>query len=303
MTRSLLVALFILVGSVLPVVAQELDASVDLNLSVLTEQDRLNFEIFKHDLEGYLNNYQWTADFSGERIRCSFQFNITSANGSDYSAQLFVTSNRPLYKSTEVTTMARFFDDALTFTYYRGLEFQHGNQYRSLESVIDFYVNIILGLDFDSYKMMSGTPYFQQAQQLAVIANASQGNGWARKLTSVGTYSRMAYIEDALNANTRFLREQFFDYHYNGLDLLSTKPDDARINIAQAIDSLVTLKRENSAVGRSVYFRSFFEAKYPELTDLARLFPQNVGVYFQKLGYLDPVHQNYFEEARQRLSR
>jgi hypothetical protein len=303
MLRSAIVTLIVLICSFGPVTAQELDASVDLNLSGLTDQDRLNFEIFKHDLENYINNNQWTTDFSGPRIRCSFQFNITGANGSDYTAQLFVTSNRPLYKSTEVTTMARFFDDGVQFAYFRGMEFQHGNGYRPLESLIDFYVNIILGLDYDSYKMMSGTIYFQQAQQLAVIASAAQGSGWARKLTSVGTYSRQAYIEDALNANTRFLREQFFDYHYNGLDLLTPKPADARLNIAQAIDSLVTLKRENSSVGRSVFFRSFFEAKYPELTDLARLFPDNLAVYFQKLGYLDPVHQNYYEEARQRLSR
>jgi hypothetical protein len=303
MPRSTLLALIVLVFAVRLAPAQELDASVDLNLSGLTEADRLNFEIFKHDLENYINNYQWTTDFSGQRIRCSFQLNITGANGSDYTAQLFVTSNRPLYKSTEVTTMARFFDDAVAFAYYRGMEFQHGNSYRPLESLIDFYVNIILGLDYDSYKMMSGTPYFQQAQQLAVIANAGQGNGWARKLTSVGTYSRMAYIEDALNANTRFLREQFFDYHYNGLDLLGSKPDDGRINIAQAIDSLVTLKRENSSVGRSVFFRAFFEAKYPELSDLARLFPDNIAVYFQKLGYLDPTHQNYYEQARQRFAQ
>jgi len=63
--------------------------------------------------------------------------------------------------------------------------------------------------------------------------------------------------------------------------------------------SSTTLARQrlNSAAGRSVFLRAFFEAKYPELVDLARLFPDNLSIYFQKLGYLDPVHQNYYEQA------
>jgi hypothetical protein len=283
--------------------AQELDAQVSLNLSVLSTQERQNFEVFQHDLESYLNNYSWTTNFTGERIRCTFQINIVSANGGDYTTQLFVSSTRPLYKSDQVTTMARFFDGNMVFSYYRGQEFQHGNSYRSLESIIDFYVYVILGLDYDSYKRLEGTLYFQQAQQLAVIANAAKGPGWERDVTSIGTYSRFAYIDDAMNANNRPFRDLIFQYHYNGLDLLGAKPEEARTGIAMVIDSLVSLKRQSSAAGRSVYLRAFFEAKYPELTDLARLFPDNLTMYFQKLGYLDPVHQNYYEEQRAKLSQ
>ena len=278
--------------------SQELDAQINLNLSALSDQERQAFEPFIHDLQSYINNYQWTTSFSGDRIRCSFQFNIMTSNGGEYTAQLFVTSTRPLYKSDQVTTMARFFDANLDFSYYRGQELQHGNNYRSLESVIDFYVNIILALDYDSYKQQAGTPYFQQAQQLAIIASAAQGSGWERNVTSIGTYSRLAYIEDAMNANNRAFRDLIFNYHYYGLDLMSTKPDDGRLGIGSVIDSLVTLKRESSAASRSVYLRAFFESKYPELADLARLFPDNVTVYFDKLGYLDPVHQNYYEDAK-----
>ncbi len=288
---------FILLLSSRSVLAQELDAQVDLNLSALSEPDRIAFQTFKHDVEGYLNNYNWTTDFTGERIRCSFQFNIVTANGGDYTAQLFVNSTRPLYKSEQMTTMARFFDATVEFPYYRGEELQHGNNFRPLESLLDFYVYIILGLDYDSYKLEAGTIYFQQAQTIAVIANSAQGTGWQQDVTSIGTYSRVGYINDALDANLRFFRDLIFDYHYNGLDLLSTKPDDAKLAVGTVIDSMVTLKHESSAASRSVFLRAFFEAKYPELTDLARLFPDNLTIYFQKLGYLDPTHQNYYQDA------
>ncbi len=291
---AIFLLVFVLAGKA---VAQELDAQVDLNLSALGEQDRLNFQTFKHDLEGYLNNYTWTTNFSGDRIRCTFQFNIISANGGDYTAQLFVNSTRPLYKSDQVTTMARFFDGSLEFSYYRDEELQHGNNYRSLESVLDFYVYIILGLDYDSYKQQGGTPYFQQAQTVAIVANSANGSGWQRDVTSIGTYTRFGYIQDALDANNRVFRDLIWNYHYNGLDLESTKPEEARIAIGTVIDSLVSLKRVSSAVGRSVFLRAFFEAKYPELAEHARMFPDNMPMYFQKLGYLDPVHQNYYQEA------
>jgi hypothetical protein len=199
--------------------------------------------------------------------------------------------------------MARFFDANIDFSYYRGQEFQHGNSYRSLESVIDFYVYIILALDYDSYKEEAGTQYFQQAQEIAIIANSAQGTGWQRDITNIGTYSRLGYIEDAVNANNRAFRDLIFNYHYYGLDLLITKPDEARDAIGTTIDSLVSLKRESSAADRSVYLRAFFESKYPELVNLARLFPDNVTVYFDKLGYLDPVHQNYYQEAKDKLQQ
>jgi hypothetical protein len=297
MKHSFFILLGLLVLLARPVAAQELDAQVDLNVSSLSVTDQLNFFTFKHDLEGYLNNFDWTTDFTGERIRCSFEFNIVSNNGGDYTAQLFVNSTRPLYKSTQMTTMARFFDATVEFPYYRSQEFAHGTNYRPLESLIDFYVYIILGLDYDSYKLEAGTPYFQQAQTIAVVANSAQGTGWQQDVTAIGTYTRMGYINDALDANIRAYRDLIFMYHYDGLDLLSTKPDDARQAIGTVLDSLVTLKRETSAAGRSVFLRAFFEAKYPELTDLSRLFPDNLAIYFQKLGFLDPVHQTYYQDA------
>ncbi len=300
-------SIFVLAGLLLvvagPVFAQELDAQVDLNLSALSIEDRLNFVDFKHDIEEYLNDYSWTTDYTGDRIRCSFQFNIVGDNGGDYTAQLFVNSTRPLYKSSQMTTMARFFDGSVEFPYYRGQALQHGTSFRQLESLLDYYVYIIIGLDYDSYKLESGTPYFQQAQTIAVVANSAQGTGWGEDMTSIGTYTRVGYINDALDANLREFRDLMFLYHYDGLDLLSTKPDEATEAIGTVLDSMVTLKRETSAAGRSVFLRAWFEAKYPELTDLARLFPNNLAIYFQKLEFLDPVHNNYYQDALSKMTQ
>jgi hypothetical protein len=283
------------------VVAQELDARVDVNLQALSDADRQAFGNFTHDVQAYLDDNTWTTDFTGERIKCSFQFNILTNNGGDYTGQLFINSTRPLYKSTERTTMVNMLDGNIEFTYYLGQALQHNTNYRPLESVLDFYVYLIIGLDYDSYKQEAGTLYFQQAQTIGVIANSASGTGWDEQVTLIGTYSRIGFINDVLDANSRAIRDMMFEYHYDGLDLLSTKPDEARDGIGTAIDSLVTMKHESSFVDRSVFLRAFFEAKYPELTDLARIFPDNVSIYFQKLSYLDPTHAEYYQEALQKI--
>src|SRR5436189_89071 len=86
---------------------------------------------------------------------------------------------------------AQELDCKVEFGYERGTILQHGNNYRSLESVIDFYVYVILGLDYDSYQKQSGTQYFQQAHETAVIASAAGGKGWDQSMSSMGTYSRL----------------------------------------------------------------------------------------------------------------
>jgi hypothetical protein len=291
----LIVGIFIIAAR--PVLAQELDARVDLNLSALSDPDRQAFANFKHDVEQYLNANNWTTDFTGERIKCSLQFNIGTNNGGDYTGQLFINSTRPLYKSSERTTMINLLDANVEFTYYLGQALQHGNTFRPLESLLDFYAYLIIAQDYDSYKDQAGTIYYQQAQTTAVVANSAQGTGWQEDMTSIGTFSRVGYINDAMNANNRAFRDLIFMYHYDGLDLLSTSPDTARMAIGDAIDSLVTLKHESTAASRSVFLRAFFEAKYPELTDLSRLFPDNMSMYFQKLEYLDPTHSQYYQDA------
>jgi hypothetical protein len=281
--------------------AQELDAQVDINLTALSEQDRVQWQSFKGDVASYLNSYAWTTNFSGDRIRCTFQFNIVNSNGGSFSAQVFITSSRPLYKNDQVTTMARFFDDKIDFPYIRGKVLQRGGGYRPLESMLDFYVFVILGLDYDSYNRQAGTQYFQQANEIAAVATAVSGTGWSRTLTSSGTYTRVGYIEDILDANQRALRDLMFVYNYQVLDLESTKPDEARVNLAAVVDSLVMIKKQSSLMQRSPFVRAFFEAKYPELAELGRMFPDNLNAYFAKLGYLDPLHQTYFDQIKAKL--
>ena len=295
MKRYLLILIFILLGR--NVFAQELACKVSVNLQNLSDEERKNWDTFKQDVEAYLNAYSWTTNFQGEKIQATINFNILSSG-----AQIFVQSKRPMYKNSESTIMARFFDDKVSFGYSRGQVLQHGMNYRDLESILDYYAYIIIGLDFDSYESNSGSASFQQAQQITLIANAGKnGVGWDRIITSSGAFSRFGYIEDVMNANSRGIRDVSWAFHYKVLDNLTIKPDEARNEFAHVVDTLISMKRSSSVIDRSVYYKTFFESKYTEFADFGKLFKESKDLYFQKLEYLDPAHQNYYEQAKGKL--
>jgi len=278
--------------------AQELNCVVNVNVDNLSTDDRRNWETFKQDVEAYMNAYSWTTNFTGEKIQAVVNFNILGTG-----VQIFVQSKRPLYKGNgQTTVMARFLDGNVSFGYTRGQVLNHGVNYRDLESILDYYAYIIIGLDFDSYESNSGSAAFQQAQQMALVANATQGAvGWDRLITSAGAFSRFGYIDDIMSAETRPLREIVWMYNYKVLDNISTKEDEARIELGKVIDTLVALKRTSSIIDRSVYYKTFFESKYTEFADFGKWFKDNKDLYYQKLEYLDPGHQKYYEDAKEKL--
>jgi hypothetical protein len=278
--------------------AQELLCKVNINLQNPSDEDKRNWESFSADVESYINSYNWSTNFSGERIRCSLSFSITGSDGGDYIASLYVQSSRVLDKSKEVTTMARFLDDKVQFSYVRGQALQHGVTYRPLESVLDFYANVILGLEFDSYGRLDGDEFFRNALGVALVANSSGGKGWERLFTSAGAYSRYGYAEDMTNAGARPLRSLVSHYHFDVLDLASSDEQHARSNYATFIDTLVTLKHNTSMLDRSVFFKSLLESKYAEFAELGRWFKDDLDRYYRKLEFLDPIHQTFYEQAK-----
>lgn len=277
--------------------AQELNCNVTVNTQVLSTEERVIWDNFKQDVEAYLNTYSWTTNFTGQKIQCSMAFNIKGSNGSEYTVQLFVQSSRPIAGGTQTTTMARFLDDNVAFEYTRGMSLQHGNSYRKLESILDYYALIIIGLDQDSYTQQGGSQAFQMAQEVALVANASLGNGWDRVITASGSFSRFGYIEDVVSAGSRTIRNLWLSYHQNVIDQEIGNEDAARNAVAGLIDTLISLKRESSDLDRSVYYKTIFSAKYTEFADFARWFKDNASLYFRKLKYLDQGHMAFYDDA------
>lgn len=288
--KRLSIALFLLL---LPsfILAQELNAKVSINTEKLPNRNRELLSNFAQVVEDYLNNTRYTGNvWEGEKIRCSFTIFFESApDETHYSAQVSVTSQRPVYKSPSSTPMLKVMDNSWDFVYERGQSMYFSrSDFSPLTSFLDFYAYLIIGLDYDSFNMLGGSDYYDQAFNITLLgANSQFSNGWIK---GSGIYSRRGIIEDLVNEKYRQFREDFFDYHYNGLDLGKKQTQDAMVKM---IKNLETMRTKLDVKG--VLLRSFFDAKVTEIVSNLRDYPDKS--VFAMLKRIDPPHIARYDEA------
>ncbi|HEX2865620.1 MAG TPA: DUF4835 family protein [Ignavibacteriales bacterium] len=277
--------------------AQELDAIVKVNTEKLPTINKDLLSSFAQEIQDYLNNNRFTGDaWEGDRIKCSF--NIFFDNATDethYSAQVSVTSLRPIYKSNKSSLMLNVLDNQWNFVYERG-QSMYFNQsvFDPLTSFLNFYAYLIIGLDADSYNMLGGSQLFSQAYNIALLgANSKQPAGWEK---STSPYNRRGLIEDLLNEKYRTFREDYFNYHYNGLDIYNLSPQDkqkAQENIAKLIRDLDVLRQKQDI--RGILMKVFFDTKSAEIVNYMKDYPDKT--IFATLKRIDPAHISKYDEA------
>ncbi len=276
---------------------QEIDCKVNINSENLTAEARENLSDFGRKLEEYINNFIWTKDdFAGEKIRCTFDIFFQGSPAENrYIAQVFIGSQRPIYKNEKNTGIMRIFDDKWEFSYFRNQPFYHNNlQFEPLTSFIDFYIKIILGFDYDSYKELDGTKFFQHAFDIANKARSGGGASAGWDIKSSGTYSRYQFIDEIVNPKYKVIREAIFLYHFRGLDLLSKNQNKALDNVLKSIESIANFQKKINE--KSLLIKTFFDTKYLELCELF-LDSTDPDIYY-KLSQYDPSHQKNYDEYK-----
>ena len=171
--------------------AQELNAKITVLANrVPNSVDHKIFQTLQSSLYNFLNNRKWSNETfqTSEKITCNFLLNISSAGDNNtFQASLTVQAGRPVYNSSYQSPLINFNDEAFTFRYveYQPLDFNENRVQGSepyaanLTAEFAYYVYIILGLNFDSYALRGGDPYFQKA--LNIVNNAPDSrdiSGW-----------------------------------------------------------------------------------------------------------------------------
>lgn len=276
---------------------QEFDAQVKIDMQQLSSEVRDNLSDFVQQTTKYINDYKWTEEnFGNDKIVCTFEIHFTSSQGSNhYIAQVFIGSTRPIHKLNKSTAVLRLKDENWEFDYTRFQALQHGNfQFNPLVSFFDFYCNIILGYDFDTWGIEEGTKYFEKAMDIINNARSAGTTGTGWEIGSENTYSRARLVDELLNTQFRSFREAAHRYHYRGLDLLFRKPEQGKKNILAALESIGNLQQKINQP--SLIIKTFFETKYLEIADTFRGYAD--PDVFQKLEKIDPPHVQAYEKAR-----
>jgi len=275
--------------------AQEIDCTIQVSYEGVSTTNKDLLQNFAADLKNYVNNYQWGPEKLEEKVRCTLNIFVQSVTGENrYLAQVFIGSQRPIYGAKKSTAVLRLLDEAWEFTYLKDRPINHNPMsFSDLASVLDFYMYVVLGYDYDTYESLSGTQWFQRASDIARMGQNSGQKGWQ---SSTSGYTRAQFINEVLNPTLEPVRKASFLYHFGGLDSLATKPERAYANFLGALE-LIGIARKSSDP-RNLVIKAFFDTKYLELADIFSTYPDRT--IYLSLGKIDPNHQITYEEYRQK---
>ena len=262
-----IIALLIFISTSPALLGQELNFKVVVNAEQVQTTDRAIFRDMERAFANFLNTRKWSNDSykNYEKINGTLFLNITKMPSiGNFTANAQITSARPVYNTNYETVLLNFADREWEFEYIESLPLEYNdNTYISnLTSMLAFYAYIVLGMDYDSFGELGGTPYFQKA--LTVVNNAQPSNrpGWQ----ALGSNrNRYALIENLNNPQMMELRKNTYRYHRQALDTFDKTPDQSRTVV---LDVLKNLKNVWSIYPNAIFVVSFFDTKANELVNI-----------------------------------
>lgn len=296
--RKLLFALFLFLS--LPAFPQELNCAVQvLSPQIQGTTDKRILETLQSSIFEFMNNTKWTKDVFqlDERIECSITITVNEKLSTDeFRGTIQIQSRRPVFKSSYNSTLFNWSDNDFQFKYleYQAMDFSETVHMSNLTSVLAYYAYVIIALDYDSFALNGGTPFFQKAQTIVNNASNAPEKGWKG---FEGTKNRYWLIENTMNPIFAPLRECMYVYHRNGLDLLVSDKDGARNTVAESIKLLQRVHRDRPG---SFNLQLFFNAKSDELVNIFSIsYPDEKSKVVNMLAEIDPGNANKYQKILQ----
>ena len=214
--------LFVLIVFASQIEAQELQAKLSLITNKVSKVDKKIFQTLQTGLTNFLNNRKWSPNTyqPNEKIKCNFLISIDQELGDNmYKASLTIQASRPIYNSAYESTLINFIDNDLSFRYveFQPIEFNEnrvqGNDpmVANLTAVMAYYVNMILGLDGDSFTARGGDVFFQKAQN--IVNNAPEGSNISGWKTFDGVRNRYRLIENLMDVRFNLVHDAIYSYY------------------------------------------------------------------------------------------
>lgn len=278
--------------------AQEFNCDVTVNSRQISGSAYEYVSELEGELENYINRNRWTDDRfeEHERIKCQIQIVLTSVNDQfNYTAETVFSVRRPIYNTIQESAALVLSDNNWAFGYPRNKNLVFDQlQFDDLTSLIDFYMYVILGYDYDSFAELGGSQFYSSAQDIFELGRNSGASGWGR---SIGAQrNKNGLISDLTNPNYQPLREAYYRYHRYGLDQFTL---NSQRSIREVIDALSLMEETKRRTSNNYLFDIFFDTKY---TEIVALF-QSADVQTRLEAYnilrnVDPSHTSSYERLQ-----
>ncbi len=272
--------------------SQELNAIVKINSQSLSNSNQSVFKTLQTSLGDFVNKTKWTNKKfkQNEKIDCTFFITVTSYGSDAFVATLQVGSSRPIFNSSYISPVLNFNDKDFSFRYveYENLNFNPNSFDSNLVSAIAYYAYIIIGLDADTYDFNSGKEYYQQAQEIVNVAQQSSYKGWSQN--DGGSQNRFFLVNDLMSGTYDPVKLALYNYHLNGLDLMSDDVNKGKEGVKQAI---LNLEKIHALRPNAFLTRVFFDAKSDEISSIFSGGPQiKINDLVDNLNRISPLNSS-----------
>ena len=297
MKHCILACLFL--WTVLPfAAAQELNCRVVINSDKIQGTNKEVFNTLQTAITEYMNDTKFSsAQLSPiERIECTLQFIVSEYTDGRFTCTLQIQSRRPVYNSSYTTTLINFQDKEVQFDYkeYDPLVFSTNTYENNLTCILNFYAYLILGIDFDSFTLYGGDPFFEMARTMVSLGQSSQEAGWK---AFENNRNRSAMLSAFVEPTTKPFREMWYQYHRKGLDEMVLGATKARATITTALKMLPDLY---SNTPTSVLFPMFKEAKGDEIINIySKASTTEKSDMYDMLMSIYPAESRLFEKIKE----
>jgi hypothetical protein len=278
---------------------QELRCNVQVVSQQIQGTNKQVFQTLQNAIYEFMNNRVWTDHVYSmeERIECNMMFNITEQPSADeFKGTLSVQARRPVFNSNYNTTTLNFVDNDIQFRYveFSPLEFDLNSHISNLTSILAYYAYFILGLDYDTFSLKGGTPYFTNAERIVMNAQNAPEGGW-KPLDDLAHKSRYWLVKDMLDPEYEPLREFNYRYHRLGLDTMDEEVAAGRAEITNSLELLQKVYR-NKPDPYMYLMRLIFDAKVDEIINVyTESYPEERSRAHQILVEVDKPNTNKYK--------
>ena len=268
--------------------SQQLNCEVVVNSNFINQTEKEIFINLERNIESFLNTNDWDNQSlkNFEKIDCTLIITVLSYSDSFFNCNFEVKSFRPVYNTDYNTNIFLFKDNGVSFNYESNQYIlRSDNRFESdLASILEFYANLIIGLDKDSFAFNSGKSNFLNSKKILDFASSnSQSNMWSQNYNN-GRINKYWLVENLVSPNYTTIKEIYYDYHRRGLDVLIEDKENALQTISQAIRkfNLINRLRPNS-----IMQQMFFQSKNDEIISL----------------YKNHNNESYLKDLKKNLNR
>ncbi len=255
--------------------AQFITADIKIDASHLDDSQQQVVAGMQRAIQYYIESYNWITEANDQPFTIQAQFYLDTYTNNGY---LQIYTGKAFWGNGGDQ---KYYDKFIQFTYRPGDQLIHTTRFEPLPGFIDYWVNLILAGELDTYDQFSGTQFYGLARKVAELGKQSNlKKGWDERLTDV----------EELSANQNF-RKMKFAFSEAKYFWEQHQDSDADRQINAFLNALEAgLQREQARI----YLSQYMNAHYQELGDF--LWQVGNRDYVERLARVDDDHAKYYKD-------